>query len=44
MHPDKLARRRELFEALADMLEESPQMCLQCRNFMAAEKWHERLL
>ncbi len=44
MHPDKLARRRELFEAFVDMLEESPQMYQQCRNFRAAEKWHERLL
>ena len=44
MHPDKLARRRELFAAFVDRLEESPQMHRQCRNFSAAAKWHERLL
>ncbi len=44
MHSDKLARKRDLFEAFVDMLEESPQMYQQCRNFRAAEKWHERLL
>jgi hypothetical protein len=44
MHPDKLARRKELFETIVDMLEESPQTYQQCRNFRAAEKWHERLL
>ena len=44
MHPDKLARRRALFEALVDMLEESPQTHQQCQNFSVVEKWHERLL
>jgi hypothetical protein len=44
MHPDKLARRRDLLVAVVEMLGESTRPPQRCRNFSAAKKWHERLL